>query len=442
MRKVLGCVIVGLLLLVSVLPVLARVERSGETIHVVQPGETLFSIARRYGVDLQTLARHNGIVNPSHIYVGQRVRIPTEGAPSPSAGVYVVQPRDTLYSVARLYGTSAWAIAQANGLYNMHHIYVGQRLRIPGAPSSPPSEPPAPQPTATPAPAKPAPPSSATTGWQGAYYAGMELSGAPKFVRTDHAVNFHWGDKSPDTRLDTDEFSVRWTRVINFRGGVYRFSMTADDGARIWIDGELVLDAWEIEPGTTHEVDVTLTPGEHSVVIDYFEHTGVATAQFTFKRLGDAPPPATPTPAPTGDGTATPAPTSEPTGEASTVAWWGEYYPNRDLTGEPMVTRWDPHLGFEWMQDSPMPDLPHDGFSVRWTREVYFYDDNYGICARADDGVRLYIDGELIIDEWHGSDANENYCVEVDLHERYHTVVVEYYEHEVDALIYVWWDRR
>ncbi len=439
MRKVLGYIILGSLLLTSVFPVLADTGLSSEKIHVVQAGETLFSIARWYGVDLWTLARHNGIVNPSHIYVGQRLRIPTGGAPAPSAGVYVVQPGDTLYSVARAYGTTAWAIAQANGLYNMHHIYVGQRLVIPGAASNPP----APQPTATPAPARPsnpAPPSSATTGWQGAYYAGTELSGGPKFVRTDRAVNFHWGDQSPDTRLDTDHFSVRWTRVINFRGGVYRFSMMADDGARIWVDGELVLDAWEIEPGATHEADVTLPPGEHSVVIDYFEEMGHATAQFTFKRLGDAPPPPMSTPAPTstGDGAATPAPTSE----ASTVAWWGEYYANRDLSGEPMVTRWDSHLGFEWEQESPMPDLPHDGFSARWTREVYFYDDNYGICARADDGVRLYIDGDLIIDEWRGSDATQNYCVEVDLHERYHTVVVEYYEHEVDALIYVWWDRR
>ena len=438
MRKVLGYIILGSLLLTSVFPVLADTGLSSEKIHVVQAGETLFSIARWYGVDLWTLARHNGIVNPSHIYVGQRLRIPTGGTPAPSAGVYVVQPGDTLYSVARAYGTTAWAIAQANGLYNMHHIYVGQRLVIPGAASNPP----APQPTATPAPARPsnpAPPSSATTGWQGAYYTGTDLSGGPKFVRTDRAVNFHWGDESPDTRLNTDEFSVRWTRVINFRGGVYRFSMTADDGARIWVDGELVLDAWEIEPGATHEVGCHADAGRALRRDRLLRAGGHRHGAIFLQALGgcafDA---ATPTPTPTGDGTATPAPTSE----ASTVAWWGEYYANRDLTGEPAVTRWDPHLGFEWEQESPMPDLLPDGFSVRWTREVYFYDDNYGICARADDGVRLYIDGDLIIDEWRGSDATQNYCVEVDLHERYHTVVVEYYEHEVDALIYVWWDRR
>ncbi|GEM_PF-5712140 len=53
-------------------PALAGAQGSGGTVHVVQPGETLFSIANRYGVNLATLARTNGIVNPSYIYVGQR----------------------------------------------------------------------------------------------------------------------------------------------------------------------------------------------------------------------------------------------------------------------------------------------------------------------------------------------------------------------------------
>jgi LysM repeat protein len=102
--------------------------------YVVQRGDTLFAIARRYGTTVSAIARLNGLVNPSYIYVGQRLRIPG-GAPLPppvKCGVwYVVRPGDTVSALALRYGTTVWAIVSANGLPNANRIYVGQRLRIP-----------------------------------------------------------------------------------------------------------------------------------------------------------------------------------------------------------------------------------------------------------------------------------------------------------------------
>jgi lipoprotein-anchoring transpeptidase ErfK/SrfK len=105
----------------------------------VSRGETLYSIARRYGVSVWAIQNANGISNPNRIYAGQWLKIPGKssgggggGGSSSSGGVHVVRRGQTLAGIARAYGTSVSAIAQANGIRNVNHIYTGQRLKIPG----------------------------------------------------------------------------------------------------------------------------------------------------------------------------------------------------------------------------------------------------------------------------------------------------------------------
>jgi LysM repeat protein len=101
-------------------------------VYVVQLGDTLYSIARRYGTTVHALAVANKIANPSRIYAGQHLVIPGGSTTPPPAGqIHVVQPGETLYSIARRYGTTHWAIAMANNLANPNVIYAGQRLVIP-----------------------------------------------------------------------------------------------------------------------------------------------------------------------------------------------------------------------------------------------------------------------------------------------------------------------
>lgn len=104
------------------------------TIYIVQRGDTLYSIARRFGTTYQHIAAANNLPNPRLIYVGQRLVIPTSSLPGPTPPgqtIYTVRRGDTLWSIALRYGTTPWAIAAVNGLRSPNLIYPGQRLIIP-----------------------------------------------------------------------------------------------------------------------------------------------------------------------------------------------------------------------------------------------------------------------------------------------------------------------
>lgn len=122
-------------------------------VHVVGWGDTMFSIANRYGTSVNAILQANNLRNANFIWVGERLMIPGTALPSRwSSSTYVVQAGDTLFSIATRNGMTVNALMQANGLYN-YWIYAGQTLRIPG----PVAPQPIPQPMVRPQP-------------QGAYY--------------------------------------------------------------------------------------------------------------------------------------------------------------------------------------------------------------------------------------------------------------------------------
>jgi LysM repeat protein len=105
------------------------------TTYVVGWGDTLGSIAQRYGTSVAEIALANGLSNPNLIYVGQRLSIPsttTVAAPTGGSGVYVVQRGDTLSTIAARHQTNVQTLVQMNGLINPNLIVVGQRLAVPG----------------------------------------------------------------------------------------------------------------------------------------------------------------------------------------------------------------------------------------------------------------------------------------------------------------------
>jgi len=97
-------------------------------LYVVRTGDTAFSIARRFGISLNALATANGLSPSYYIRIGQLLTIP--GVPGPTGTIHVVQAGDTLYSIARRYGSSVETLAALNRLPHPWHVRLGQTLLI------------------------------------------------------------------------------------------------------------------------------------------------------------------------------------------------------------------------------------------------------------------------------------------------------------------------
>jgi hypothetical protein len=116
------------------------------------------------------------------------------------------------------------------------------------------------------------------TGWLGEYFRNRTLTGPVMLCRNDVAINFDWGSGTPGAPIPVDDFSVRWTRTQAFTAGSYTFQLGSDDGARLYIDGVLVGDWWYDVSYTTRAVTRSLTAGNHTIVMEYYERGGSARA--------------------------------------------------------------------------------------------------------------------------------------------------------------------
>jgi hypothetical protein len=130
--------------------------------------------------------------------------------------------------------------------------------------------------------------------WRGEYYNNMTLSGDPVLVRDDTSIDFNWGSGTPGSGLPSDGFSVRWTRTVDFgSGGFYRFTATSDDGARLWINGHLLVDKWFDRAFTAYSGDIYVS-GEVPIKLEYYENGGLAAVRLTWTLVSGTTPPAVP----------------------------------------------------------------------------------------------------------------------------------------------------
>jgi LysM repeat protein len=119
-----------------------RLTAPPPTTYVVQPGDTVYDIARRFGLRTADVLAWNGLTGRSLIHPGQTLALsgpaaPAAPVPSSTAAAHVVAPGDTVYGIARTYGTSVDAILALNGLRRDSVIYPGQAIAVAGAPAAP-----------------------------------------------------------------------------------------------------------------------------------------------------------------------------------------------------------------------------------------------------------------------------------------------------------------
>jgi len=118
-------------------------------------------------------------------------------------------------------------------------------------------------------------------GVRGNYYTGMNFN-SPALTRIDPQINFSWGDPGgPDPAVGDDNFSARWIGEVEAAfTETYTFYTSTDDGVRLWIDGQQLVDRW-VDQGTT-EVSGTIdlvAGNTYSLVMEYYENGGGAVAQ-------------------------------------------------------------------------------------------------------------------------------------------------------------------
>ncbi len=116
-----------------------------------------------------------------------------------------------------------------------------------------------------------------------------------------------------------------------------------------------------------------------------------------------------------------------------------EYFDHPDLTGR-SVKRVDPVINFNWADGSPDPAVPADGFSVRWTGKVRAeYSEDYTFITTTDDGVRLWVNEQKLIDEWHDSRPAEHRATIRLQAGGVYTIWMEYFERSVNASAVLAW---
>lgn len=270
------------------------------------------------------------------------------------------------------------------------------------------------------APAPSTPAHAASGSWTGEYYNTTNLSGPLVLTRNDGSLpvpndapqfDFFWdGPDIPGPGVNTDNFSIRWTRTDTYAAGAYRFTTVSDDGIRVYVDNNLVIDAWFNQGPTTNVNDYTMTAGPHNVRVEYYDATNGATAKLTIQAVASLPP-----------------------------GWDAQYWSNQNLSGPAALTRNDEAaINYDWQTSTPAPGvIPINNFSARWTQVLTFNEGVYQFSAVSDDGVRVFVDGQLILDYWidQPADPFNPHLANKQMTAGPHTVIVEYYENAGGASI-------
>lgn len=262
------------------------------------------------------------------------------------------------------------------------------------------------------------PEDSCPEGFDAEYFNNTDLSGTPVLTRCEDKVNYFWWDgSSPESgTVNNNNFSARWQGEFTFAAGTYTFASDSDDGIKVWVDNVLKIDNWTAHSPISYDtVDVVLTAGVHTVKVEYYELTGNARAVVSWM-----------------------LPQTQSSNCVVEGSFCAKYFNNTSLTGDPVLSLLESEIDHAWGTTSPSSAVNSDNYSVRWEGQFQFNSDEYTFTTGSDAGVRLWLDGNLIIDNWTAHSYQED-GDSVNVSAGLHTVKVEYYETTGDANLWVYW---
>lgn len=211
------------------------------------------------------------------------------------------------------------------------------------------------------------------------YFYNVDFTGLAD-TRTE-AVAHNWGTASPGSGIDADTFSVRWTGQVQPRySEQYTFSALNDEAVRVWVDGKLIVDDWTSHSTRYSGGSIDLVANElYDIRVDYREETGNARIElnwFSFSQSFQL--------------------ISADRLYVSPAGLLGNY---EDSSGH-SSRQIDSAVNFDWGTAAPA-GLTSDHFQATWTGRVQAdYSELYNFATTSDDGVRLWIGNELVIDNW------------------------------------------
>ena len=393
------------------------------TTYYIRIGDTLSSVAEAHDITLAELQALNpGITEP--IFVGTAIQVP---APEMEAGSvvaqcptpYTVAQGDTWFTIAAAHAVNARILALVNNMLVTDELATGHSLCIPPAPATP-----TPTPTATPTPT----PTPTPTAMAEEDTTEPELPTALPKPGQGEGV-YHTVARGEYLSLIARLYDCT-ARTLVAVNNIANPSVIYVN-TRLWVPADCA-SLQHLLPAIPAPTRPTPRPAPPAP-----------------RPASPAPQPAPPAPQPGGPAPApaprpapaAPVPATTPFNYSSHGPWTGRYYNNPDVQGGPAVTRQDAQIVFDWGASSPAGGVPADGFSVQWTGSFFFTGSEYRFVALADDGIRVWVDDDLIINGWKDQSRTLYYK---DYAPRYghHTVRVEYYDARLNAIAVVNWAQK
>uniref|UniRef100_UPI003EBD1E43 PA14 domain-containing protein n=1 Tax=Arthrobacter sp. Ld5 TaxID=649152 RepID=UPI003EBD1E43 len=246
----------------------------------------------------------------------------------------------------------------------------------------------------------PEPGACAVGQWEAEYFLGQDLGGAPVKIDCADDINQEFADGAGPAGVPSNDYSIRWTKTVAEGAGTYEFKARTDDGVRIKVDGQLILDKWFGQSANETYTVASVLPESAVVEVEYYQGYGKASADISYTKLNDG---------------------------CAVGQWEAEYFLGQDLGGAPVKIDCADDINQEFADGAGPAGVPSNDYSIRWTKTVAEGAGTYEFKARTDDGVRIKVDGQLILDKWFGQSANETYTVASVLPESA-VVEVEYYQ--------------
>ncbi|PWT98241.1 MAG: hypothetical protein C5B52_12555 [Bacteroidetes bacterium] len=274
-------------------------------------------------------------------------------------------------------------------------------------------------------------------GLKAEYFSNASNTGpeVPNLVQLDPSINFNWGQASPAPGISSDQFKVRWSgKLLPLTDDNYNIYITASDRVRVTIDGNLIIDSWTDQTITTHTASIALQRTKtYDIVVEYYSNTNPASCILQWSANGIC---------------RQNIPTSQLLTEPAVCnsdgkGLFAEYFTNTAAGGNfPAVatsTKIEPGINFDWGGGSPA-GISQDLFKARFTGYVQSLDSgSYTFYATADDGIRVWVNNQLIIDAWVDQPASE-YTGTITLEKcKKNQIRIEYYENAGDAVCKLEW---